>query len=79
MRRRSDELATGEWAVLTLIAVPAYQRVVESSRATACHARRASAVRWGVARGIVVAWVVTLPASAAMGAAGYWVGKLLGG
>jgi PiT family inorganic phosphate transporter len=42
-------------------------------------ARRASAVRWGVARGIVVAWVVTLPASAAIGAAGYWVGKLLGG
>jgi PiT family inorganic phosphate transporter len=40
-------------------------------------ARRASAVRWGVARGIVVAWVVTLPASAAIGAAGYWVGKLL--
>ena len=34
-------------------------------------ARRASAVRWGVARNVVVAWVITLPASAAMGAAFY--------
>ncbi len=34
-------------------------------------ARRVSAVRWGVARGIVVAWVVTLPAAAAVGAACY--------
>lgn len=32
-------------------------------------ARRASAVRWGVARRIVVAWAVTLPASALAGAA----------
>jgi PiT family inorganic phosphate transporter len=31
-------------------------------------ARRTSAVRWGVARGIVVAWVVTIPASAAIAA-----------
>ena len=34
-------------------------------------ARRVSAVRWGVARGIVVAWVITLPAAAAVGAACY--------
>ena len=38
-------------------------------------ARRVSAVRWGVARGIVVAWFVTLPASAAVGACGYWLGR----
>ncbi len=37
-------------------------------------ARRVSAVRWGIARGIAVAWVVTLPASAAVGAACYWLG-----
>lgn len=37
--------------------------------------RRLSAVRWGVARSIVVAWVVTLPASAAVGAAFYWLGR----
>jgi inorganic phosphate transporter, PiT family len=31
-------------------------------------ARRTSAVRWGVARGIVVAWVVTMPMAAAVAA-----------
>src|SRR6478609_2178680 len=36
-------------------------------------ARRAAAVRWHVAQRIVVAWVVTLPAAALMGAAVYWI------
>jgi PiT family inorganic phosphate transporter len=35
--------------------------------------RRLSAVRWNVASSIVVAWVVTIPAAAAVGAAFYWV------
>ncbi len=35
--------------------------------------RRASAVRWGVARSIVVAWVLTLPAAALVAAIGYWI------
>ncbi|MBN8552872.1 MAG: inorganic phosphate transporter [Caulobacterales bacterium] len=39
-------------------------------------ARRASAVRWNVARGIVLAWFVTIPACAAMGAAFFWLGRL---
>ena len=39
-------------------------------------ARRASAVRWNVARGIVLAWFVTIPACAAMGAGFYWLGSL---
>jgi PiT family inorganic phosphate transporter len=34
-------------------------------------ARRVSAVRWNVASNIVVAWIVTLPASALTGAAAY--------
>jgi inorganic phosphate transporter, PiT family len=34
-------------------------------------ARRASAVRWGVAGNIVIAWLITLPAAAAIGAAFY--------
>src|SRR5829696_4214106 len=34
-------------------------------------ARRASAVRWGVARGVMIAWVITIPASAAVAAAFY--------
>jgi inorganic phosphate transporter, PiT family len=36
-------------------------------------ARRASAVRWGVAGNIVIAWIVTLPASAAIAALFYWL------
>jgi inorganic phosphate transporter, PiT family len=34
-------------------------------------ARRASAVRWGVAQNVVIAWVITIPASAAVGALFY--------
>ena len=39
-------------------------------------ARRASAVRWGVARSIVVAWGITLPASALVAALCYKLGVL---
>jgi PiT family inorganic phosphate transporter len=34
-------------------------------------AKRASAVRWGVAGNVVIAWIVTIPASAAVGAVFY--------
>ena len=37
-------------------------------------ARRASAVRWGVARSIVVAWGITLPASGLVAALCYYLG-----
>jgi len=39
-------------------------------------ARRASAVRWGVAQNVVTAWIITLPASAAVGAAFYMLTRL---
>ncbi|MDB5469373.1 MAG: inorganic phosphate transporter [Caulobacter sp.] len=39
-------------------------------------ARRASAVRWNVARGIVTAWFITMPAAALMGAAACLLGGL---
>lgn len=39
-------------------------------------ARRASAVRWGVARNVMVAWVITIPASATVGAIFYWITTL---
>ena len=39
--------------------------------------RRLSAVRWGVARRIVWAWVLTIPASAAMSAATYYALSLI--
>ncbi len=35
-----------------------------------------SAVRWGVAGNIIWAWVLTIPASALMAAAAWWVGRL---
>jgi len=39
-------------------------------------ARRASSVRWGVASNVVVAWIITIPASAMIGAAFYLVTRL---
>ena len=39
-------------------------------------ARRASAVRWGVAGNVMVAWVITIPASAAVGALFYMLTRL---
>ena len=36
--------------------------------------QKLSAVRWGVAGSIVWAWVLTIPASALLAAAGWWVG-----
>jgi inorganic phosphate transporter, PiT family len=41
-------------------------------------AKRISAVRWGVAGNIVVAWVLTLPAAAVVGAVTYGVTRLFG-
>jgi PiT family inorganic phosphate transporter len=38
-------------------------------------AQRASAVRWGLAGNIVIAWIVTMPAAALMAAAAYWLGR----
>jgi PiT family inorganic phosphate transporter len=40
--------------------------------------RRLSAVRWGVARRIVWAWVLTIPAAAVVGALTYWSLAFLG-
>jgi inorganic phosphate transporter, PiT family len=39
-------------------------------------ARRASAVRWNVAGGIVWAWVITMPATGVLGAAFFWLARL---
>jgi PiT family inorganic phosphate transporter len=41
-------------------------------------AKRLSAVRWGVAGNIVGAWMLTLPAAAAMGAIVYAITTLFG-
>jgi PiT family inorganic phosphate transporter len=34
-------------------------------------ARRVSAVRWGIAGSIIIAWIITLPAAAVIGALFY--------
>jgi PiT family inorganic phosphate transporter len=39
--------------------------------------RRLSAVRWGIAGNIVVAWVITLPAAALISALVYWLAGLV--
>jgi PiT family inorganic phosphate transporter len=41
-------------------------------------AKRFSAVRWGVAGNIVFAWLLTLPAAAAIGALTYGVSRIFG-
>lgn len=41
-------------------------------------ARRVSAVRWNIASNIVVAWVITLPAAAAISATFYWLSGMFG-
>ncbi len=41
-------------------------------------ARRLSAVRWGLASNIVVAWIITLPAAAAISAIAYWITNWVG-
>jgi inorganic phosphate transporter, PiT family len=41
-------------------------------------AKRVSAVRWGVAGNILIAWLLTLPAAAAIGAAAYGVARIFG-
>ena len=39
--------------------------------------QRVSAVRWGVAGNIVVAWVITMPAAALIAIAAWWLGRLV--
>ncbi|MDB5546366.1 MAG: pit, partial [Hyphomicrobiales bacterium] len=41
-------------------------------------ARRISAVRWGIAGSIVIAWIITIPAAAAISALSFWLAGLLG-
>jgi PiT family inorganic phosphate transporter len=42
-------------------------------------AKRLSAVRWGVAGNIVIAWMLTLPAAAAAAAGAFGLTRALGG
>jgi PiT family inorganic phosphate transporter len=37
--------------------------------------RRVNAVRWGVAGNVVIAWILTIPASALIAAGAWWLGR----
>lgn len=39
--------------------------------------KRASAVRWGLAGNIIIAWILTIPASALVGFASFWIVNLI--
>jgi PiT family inorganic phosphate transporter len=41
-------------------------------------AKRVSAVRWGIAGNMIVAWILTIPAAGAMGAATYGITRIFG-
>jgi PiT family inorganic phosphate transporter len=41
-------------------------------------ARKMSAVRWSVANNIILAWIITIPASGLMAALFYWLSRVFG-
>jgi phosphate/sulfate permease len=61
-------------ATATVLAVPISTTHVTTASIMGVGAtRRLSAVRWGVAGNIVIAWVLTLPAAGAVAALAYWL------
>jgi len=52
-------------------------QVVSSSIMGAGAAERKNKVRWGVAQEIGMAWILTIPATALVGAGVYWILNLL--
>jgi PiT family inorganic phosphate transporter len=67
-------------ATATVFAVPvSTTHITTASIMGVGSTRRLSAVRWGVAGNIVVAWVVTLPAAGAVAALAYLVTHLVAG
>jgi PiT family inorganic phosphate transporter len=52
--------------------------VISGSVMGAGAARRLSAVRWGVAGNMAIAWVLTLPAAAGIGALTYGISRIFG-
>jgi phosphate/sulfate permease len=67
-------------ATATVFAVPVSTTHITTTSIMGVGAtRRLSAVRWGVAGNIVLAWVVTLPAAGAVAAVAYFLTHLLVG
>jgi len=40
--------------------------------------KRISAVRWGITRQLLIAWIITIPLSGLIAAIFYWIMKFLG-
>ena len=65
-------------ATATVLAVPVSTTHITTASIMGVGAtRRLSAVRWGVASNIVLAWIVTLPAAGAMAAVAYFLTDLV--
>ena len=61
------------WGAAHLAAPVSTTHVISSTIMGVGSTRRLSAVRWGVARSIVAAWVLTLPAAGTVAAGMYWI------
>lgn len=66
-------LTTMAWMGIPVSTTHAISGAIMGAGAT----RRLSAVRWGLGKRIVYAWVITIPASAAIAAAAMWIIKAL--
>jgi PiT family inorganic phosphate transporter len=71
--------AAGAIFVATLLGIPvSTTHAITGSIVGVGATRRLSAVRWGIAGQILWAWVLTIPAAATIGAATYWLLRVLG-
>jgi PiT family inorganic phosphate transporter len=69
----SQLASTGVILGATLLGGPvSTTQVISSTIVGAGAAERLKMVRWGVARGIATAWLLTLPATGVLGGIGYW-------
>jgi PiT family inorganic phosphate transporter len=70
----SQIASTGVILGATLLGGPvSTTQVISSAIVGAGAAERLKMVRWGVARGIATAWLLTLPATGILGGIGYWL------
>ena len=74
----AEGAAAGVITVASRLGVPiSTTHVITSAILGMGSTRRLSAVRWGVARGIVYAWILTFPVCAVLGAVSYYLADLV--
>jgi PiT family inorganic phosphate transporter len=75
----AETAAAGTIQLATILHIPvSTTHIISSSILGVGASKRLSAVRWGVASNIVVAWVLTIPTCAAFAGGLYWLVHLLG-